>query len=269
MSIESDGMKIASWNMQAVTGTRRYLDYALRFHDGVLPGRKKKSLRIQEAGARLGGFDVLALQECDPGSFRTGFVHQGQALALAAGFEHDAYHVARRMGPMASSALGILSRHPLRNVQGHVLPSRLPGRGALEAMVDHPLGAFRLLVVHLSLGRRDQVRQLAWVHGWVKQQDDLPSVVVGDFNAAPGSLHFDHLIESLGETSVGHTSFPSWKPNRALDHIVVAGCSGDTVTACDFGGSDHLAVSRQIWFKKNAVGACNRHREHGHGPSEG
>ena len=260
-------LKIASWNMQAATGTRRYVDYALRFHDGVLPYRKKKGQRLLQAAERFGGLDVVALQECDPGSVRTGFVHQGQTLASAARFEHTAYHVARRMGPWASSALGLLSRHPLRGIQGHALPSRVPGRAALEALVDHPQGTFRVLVVHLSLGRKDRFHQLAWVQAWMARDPQTPAVVLGDFNASPGCLHFDGFLKHVGEQTHGGASFPSWKPTRALDHIVVAGCSGDVVTVCDFGGSDHLAVTRDIWL--TGEGGGNRHHVRAHGRAEG
>ncbi len=41
----------------------------------------------------------------------------------------------------------------------------------------------------------------------------------------------------------GPPSFPSWAPDRALDHILVAGFRVEDYVALAAAGSDHLAIA--------------------------
>lgn len=237
-------IKALSWNMQAGMGTRRLSDYALRFHENILPAGK--SLRLAQASQKLASFDLVGLQECDLGSWRTGNAHQGRLLAANA-FTHHAFHTTRRISKVAGSGLALLSKFPLVDSQGHALPSRLPGRGALSARVDLPGGQVRVLVVHFSLGWRDQMKQWDWVRRWV-DGSPLPSLVMGDFNVGPGCPLFDSVVEGWGEPFLAPPTFPSWRPSRALDHILVQGVKASAPEVFDPGVSDHLGMARKIWL---------------------
>lgn len=240
----NDSVKALSWNMQAGMGTRRLSDYALRFHENIFPAGKAH--RLAHAARQLASFDLVGLQECDLGSWRTGMLHQGHLLAADA-FAYHAFHTSRRISRVAGSGLALLSKYPLVDAQGHALPSRLPGRGALSARVDTPSGQLRVLVVHFSLGVRDQARQWGWVQDWAADSP-LPSLVMGDFNVGPGCPVFDSVVTNWGESFQAPLSFPSWRPTRALDHILAMGVRAGPPEVFDPGVSDHLGLSREIWL---------------------
>lgn len=235
-------LKVLSWNMQAGIGTRSYRDYALRWHEQV--SRGKKGQRLVRAAETLGAYDVVALQECDFGSWRSGGIHQGDWLAKSAGFSHAHYHLSRRMAPVAGSGLALLSRYPMEAVVGHRLPSLIPGRGALEARILVQGNPLHLLVVHLSLGKRDRARQLQWIQDWRLRQP-APCVVMGDFNASADCSDMQKLIE-VASCQATRPSFPSWRPQRAIDHVLVFGAKPGAIEVVDPLGSDHLALSREV-----------------------
>ncbi len=263
MTETTHSLRVASWNMQAAMGSQRYLDYALRAHENVWCfGRKKKHLLA--ASRELERFDLVALQECDLGSMRSGFVHQGFFLAQEAKFEHTAFHSSRRVGPVASSALAVLSRFPLRNTRSYALPSLIPGRGALETTVDLPGVSFRLLVVHLSLSRRARARQLDWIALW-RSQTDLPTVILGDFNAQSGCPSLQGFSANMDRLHPALKSFPSWNPSKGLDHILTVGLEALEPSVCRLPGSDHMVVARELRLGSHA---CSTRHERGRGPAE-
>ena len=263
MTETTHSLRVASWNMQAAMGSQRYLDYALRAHENVWCfGRKKKHLLA--ASRELERFDLVALQECDLGSMRSGFVHQGFFLAQEAKFEHTAFHSSRRVGPVASSALAVLSRFPLRNTRSYALPSLIPGRGALETTVDLPGASFRLLVVHLSLSRRARARQLDWIALW-RSQTDLPTVILGDFNAQSGCPSLQGFSANMDGLHPALKSFPSWNPSKGLDHILTVGLEALEPSVCRLPGSDHMVVARELRLGSHA---CSTRHERGRGPAE-
>ena len=263
MTENVSALRIASWNMQAVMGSKRYLDYAIRAHENISGFGKRE--RLLEASRALEQFDLVALQECDLGSMRSGFIHQGSFLAQAGQFEHTAFHSSRRVGRVASSALAVLSRFPLLETRAFALPSVIPGRGALEALVEHPQATFRVLVVHLSLSRRARARQLHWIGQW-RAQSELPTVILGDFNAQPECQSLKAFSQDLEGLHPSLKSFPSWNPKKGLDHIFTVGLSAMEPFAHKIPGSDHLAVAREIRFQNR--GGNTRH-EHGREPDEG
>ena len=237
-------IKALSWNMQAGMGTRRLSDYALRAHENVLPAGKSR--RLAAAAQQIANFDIVGLQECDLGSWRTGMTHQGRLLAAEA-FEHHAFHTSRKISRVAGSGLALLSKYPLVDAQGHALPSRLPGRGALSARVETPAGELRVLVVHFSLGPRDQALQWSWVQEWA-DKSSLPSVIMGDFNVGPGCPLFDSVLRDWKQDFLPPPSFPSWRPHRALDHILALRVDAGPPQVFDPGVSDHLGLVREIWL---------------------
>lgn len=240
----SEPIKALSWNMQAGMGTRRLRDYALRVHENILPAGK--AARLVHASKQLASFDLVGIQECDLGSWRSGNAHQGHLLA-ATSFQHHAFHTSRRISKVAGSGLALLSKYPLVDSEGHALPSRLPGRGALSARVETPQGLLRVLVVHFSLGWRDQAQQWDWVRRWV-DRSPLPSLIMGDFNVGPGCPLFDSVLKDWGESFLAPPSFPSWRPSKALDHILVQGVHASAPEVFDPGVSDHLGMVRKIWL---------------------
>jgi endonuclease/exonuclease/phosphatase family metal-dependent hydrolase len=70
-------------------------------------------------------------------------------------------------------------------------------------------------------------------------------VLMGDFNCPAGAPEMRVLYQRtrLAEPVGGPPSFPSWAPERSLDHILVAGFQVDGYQALPAAGSDHLAMA--------------------------
>src|SRR5690606_15218408 len=102
-------LKLLSANIQAGSSTRRYSDYAMRSWSHVLPvGNTRGAL---DAIARLAGnHAIVGLQASDPGRWRSGFTNQSHFLAERGGFAYWTHQPNRRVGNVASSATGLLSK---------------------------------------------------------------------------------------------------------------------------------------------------------------
>jgi endonuclease/exonuclease/phosphatase family metal-dependent hydrolase len=77
---------------------------------------------LQKIGDLLGDFDLVALQEADGGSLRSGYVNQVEHLAHLGAFPYWYQQLNRNLGRLAQHSNGVLSRlkpwaiedHPLR-----------------------------------------------------------------------------------------------------------------------------------------------------------
>ncbi|HLL73755.1 MAG TPA: endonuclease/exonuclease/phosphatase family protein [Pyrinomonadaceae bacterium] len=174
-----------------------------------------------ERGKRLGGIvgalathpdigasDVLLLTELDYGMARTGnrFVARELAEALRLNYAFAPCYVALNKGSgfearaegentLALHGNAVLSRWPLTNAHSLALPNgkdkmrgkekRLGSQRAVVADVEHPLGAFRVVSVHLDAhsSQAHRRRQMAIVLEHLSRlRPALPSVVGGDWN---------------------------------------------------------------------------------------
>ncbi|XQA64357.1 endonuclease/exonuclease/phosphatase family protein [Xanthomonas sacchari] len=239
-------LRVLTANIQAGSSTRRYSDYVTRSWSHALPaGRKRSSL---DAIAQLASdHDIVGLQEADPGSLRSGFTNQTHYLAERAGFNYWSHQPNRRVGGVASSANGLLSRLEPVEVQDHALPGRLGGRGVLLAKFGNGAEGLAVAVAHLSLGANSRAAQLAFI---AELLSDHPNVVLmGDFNCVADRPEMQFLYQRTRLQPPGCVvpTFPSWRPQRAIDHILVSDglrCNAQRAVPAAF--SDHLAVATEI-----------------------
>ena len=124
-------LTLLSCNIQAGARTGSYGEYITRGWSNVLPAGKRSNL--DQIAELVKPYDVIGLQESDPGSLRSGFMNQTHYLAERSELPFWSHQPNRRVGGIASSANGLLSRLPLHEVLDYPLPGRLPGRGALLA----------------------------------------------------------------------------------------------------------------------------------------
>ncbi len=236
-------LRLLSANIQAGSSTRGYHDYVARSWSHVLPaGNKRTSL---DAIAQLAGeHDIVGLNESDPGSLRSGFTNQTHYLAQRAGFDYWSHQPNRRVGGVASSANGLLSRLEPREVIDHALPGRIAGRGVLLARYGDGDKALLIAVAHLSLGANSRAAQLGFIAELL--HDHPNAVLMGDFNCSIQQPEMRALFRSTrlqppeGEVA----TFPSWRPQRAIDHILVGdGLRVSNARARPAASSDHLALS--------------------------
>ncbi|MET0090433.1 MAG: endonuclease/exonuclease/phosphatase family protein [Candidatus Thiodiazotropha sp.] len=245
-------LRLLSYNIQVGADTRRYSEYVTGSWKQMLP-HKDQLNNLNRIAHLLRDYDVVGLQEVDSGSFRSGFVDQTAYLAENAGFPYWYRQVNRRLGKLAQHSNGVLSRVNPSMIAEHRLPG-LPGRGAVLMefqTTEKPLG---ICIMHLALGRRARLRQFSYISDLVSHYSHL--VLMGDFNCGCSSREFQYLIErtNLQGSACDMMTFPSWRPNRKLDHILAS----RTLTVSksevlNYAHSDHLPISLEIELPKDVV----------------
>jgi endonuclease/exonuclease/phosphatase family metal-dependent hydrolase len=246
-------LRLLSANIQAGSSTRSYSDYAVRSWSHVLPaGNKRGALDLI---ARLAGdHDIVGLQESDPGSWRSGFTNQTHYLAERGGFDYWSHQPNRRVGRVASSANGLLSKLEPLEVVDHALPGRISGRGVLMARFGEGDDGLTIAIAHLSLGAGSRLAQLAYI---AELLADRPhAVLMGDFNCTADRPEMEVLYRNtrLQPPACAVHTFPSWRPQRAIDHILVTGDLGcRDMRALPAAASDHLALSMELEIPESAL----------------
>jgi endonuclease/exonuclease/phosphatase family metal-dependent hydrolase len=205
--------------------------------------------------------DLIALQEVDQGTRRSGRVDQAAELGKALKMQHAFVEHFPYQGGKFGVAL--LSRHPIvkaerRGVKG----SRL---AQLDATVRTPSGDVRVLVVHYSVtfpfrdaketAAADAARlREATATAALARSATGPVLVLGDMNDDTGSPVYEQFSPTLQDACdvKGHGIAKTWNsalPITRIDYVwasrqfVVDGCR--TVPS---GASDHLPVVADLHF---------------------
>ncbi len=244
MSPSRKRLRLLSANIQAGSSTRAYADYVTRSWSHVLPNGKRLNL---DALAELAeDFDVVGLQESDPGSLRSGFTNQAEHLAERARFPFWSHQPNRRVSRIAGSGNALLSKLEPSDLLDYALPGRIAGRGVLVAHFGDGASAWHLAVTHLSLGARSRQLQIGFLAELL--QDHPRLVLMGDFNCDADAPEMRPLYRqtALEPPPQRVCTFPSWSPNRCLDHVLVGGMKVHDYRAVPAAGSDHLAVAVEL-----------------------
>lgn len=236
-------LRVLSYNIQIGVQTARYGDYVTRAWRHALPGNGMPQ-HLDRLADVMRHFEFVAVQEADAGSLRTRFVNQIEYLARRAGFSSWGLSVTRDLRPIACHALGFLSRHVPTRVVEYALPSRLPGRRVISIDLGADAGHLHVLVAHLSLGAQARQRQLDFVDGLVPATG--PVLLLGDLNCEARVLRQRQGSRLLIDERTPAT-FPSWRPRRALDHILhSADIRLHRLHALPMAISDHLPLAAEI-----------------------
>lgn len=239
-------LRLLSFNMQVGIGTSRYRDYVLRGWRNVLPSVETDK-NLGRIGQMLADYDIVGLQEIDAGSRRSGYQNQLQMLAEAADFDYWHIQVNRDMGRMAQHGLGLLSRFEPYEVTEHDLPGRIRGRGALMAKFGNPNDPLVVIITHLALTARTRIRQIAYLHELSREHEHV--ILMGDTNCDADTLKREvgGIETRLRSQPQKLATYPSWKPRRGIDHILVSGgIEVSDAQALDVQLSDHLPVAMQV-----------------------
>lgn len=246
-------LRLLSANIQAGSSTRGYHDYVARSWSHVLPAGNKRGA-LDTIAELAGRHDIVGLQEADPGSLRSGFTNQTHYLAERAGFAYWSHQPNRSVAGVASSANGLLSRLEPRLVEDHPLPGRVKGRGVLTASFGDGRNALTVAVAHLSLGSQSRRSQIDFIADILA---GLPhAVLMGDFNCDPEQPEMQQLYRKtqLQPPDRCVPTFPSWRPQRAIDHMLVTpALSLATMQALPAAQSDHLALSVELDVPESAL----------------
>lgn len=239
-------IRLLTYNIHVGLGTSKSHHYLTRAWRHALPGPGMRAT-LDSMAEVMKAYDIVAIQEADAGSLRSQFVNQLEYLARRAGFDHIRETVTRNMAPVARHSIGVLSRHAPAIARAHVLPSNIPGRRALDLQFGPEAGQLRLVVAHLSLGAANRDRQLDYIGDLLPGSG--PVVLAGDLNCGPDVLREHRRLHRL-RLSVPDSApltFPSWRPRRSLDHILVS----DDVLIANLEAlphqlSDHLPLAAEL-----------------------
>ena len=242
--METSRLKIISSNIQAGSITRAYSEYVTRSWSQLIHAGKQGTL--DALAQTFQHFDLVGLQECDPGSMRSGFSNQSDYLAQKANFPHSSHHATRRISRFAGFGNALLSRLEPSSMEHFALPSLIPGRGVLLARFGEGDAAWHVAVTHLSLSAKARRVQIAYLAELLSEKKRL--VLMGDFNcdllAPEMSRLFQFTQLEIPERVL--PTFPSWDAKRPIDHILVGGLKSDNYQTHVAAGSDHLAISLDI-----------------------
>ena len=239
-------LRILSCNILAGASVTRYHEYFTRSWGAVLPGKYKLG-NLDRLAESIAKFDVVGLQEADAGSIRSGFLNQTRYLAETAGLPYWSHQPNRKLSNVSHTANGLISRNPPKEVLDYPLPGRLGGRGVLLARYGEGDGALTVAVAHLSLGIQSRVLQIGFIADLLRDQPNV--VLMGDFNCPPNSPELQLLFDRtrLVRPSQPHPTFPSWRPQRAIDHILVSsGIEVERMWTLPAAFSDHLPLAAEI-----------------------
>lgn len=190
--------------------------------------------------------DVVALQEVDHGTVRSGGIDQAAALGSRVSLSHVHFAAAVPWEGGGEYGLALLARWPLQDVAVKRLPTptgiavpasdREP-RIALGARLVTPVGRLAVVNAHLGLTadqRGDQARVLA---GFVSAYAGAdPVALLGDLNAEPGSVELSPLTRALVDAfrhvprgwrwsfpAGAREDAPEGEGRLACDHILIGG----------------------------------------------
>lgn len=244
--LNKNTLNLLSFNIQVGINTQQYRHYLTRSWQHILPHANRLRTLDRIAGV-LPDFDLVALQEADGGSIRSGFINQTEYLALKGHFPYWHHQINRNLGKLAQHSNGLLSRFEPVSLEDHKLPGLIPGRGAIVARFGNPQEPLTVVMMHLALSKRARNIQLSYIRDVVQHYRHV--VLMGDMNTHADQLLNDSPLKDtyLHAAHWGQNTFPSWQPKRSLDHILIS----PSLIVHRFGVinipiTDHLPVSVEI-----------------------
>jgi len=221
--VEHGRIRVLTWNVHSCIGTDRRFD----------PERVKAIIRSLDP-------DIAALQEVDSRrDLRDGFDLLGNTL----GNHRAAVRTVRtRDGDYGHM---LLSRWEIATWTHHDLSfRRREPRSLIEARIQTDAGPLSVLASHLGLNRGERREQASKIAA-LAEADDLPTVILGDFNEPTGRGTAERMFGKVFRSVGRPATYPSRWPLLPLDRIwfepgldlIAAGVHRDAAQA-----SDHLPL---------------------------
>lgn len=251
-------------------------------HHGVGANGDLDLTRTAAAIAALDA-DLVGLQEVDRNwAGRSAFADQAVDLAnrldTHLAFGASLSRRRRRRGDKQQREYGnaLLSRFPIRNVQTTLLPRPRGGeqRALLDTEVDVHGVVLRCLVTHLHhLMRAERLAQVERINETITDTSsghEIPTVLLGDLNSAPGSAEIrtltEHLVDSWvvggvvgglvagpgGSNGKGCT-YSAQTPFIRIDYVLASpDIAVEQVRVATTDASDHLPVAADLRLPRSS-----------------
>lgn len=246
-SITGTTLKLLSFNIQVGIASTRPHHYVTQSWKHVLPHSKQLE-NLDLISEIVSEYDIVGLQEVDGGSLRSENINQTEYLAHRAEFPYWYHQTNRRIGRIAQHSNGLLCKFDPLDIVEHKLPGPIPGRGAMVVRYGSEQNPLVIVLLHLALGRRARMRQLEYISQVVHTYDHV--VVMGDMNCQADSAEMQSLLNTTGLLAPAGSlnTYPSWRPTRKLDHILVSPSLmvRNFAVLSDVVYSDHLPISMEI-----------------------
>lgn len=166
--------------------------------------------------------DVVTLQEVDSVVARTEGVDQAAELGRLTGMQPLFGRFMDYQG--GAYGMALLSRLPVRSHTNYRLPDGDEPRTALSAVVELPESGRRLRIVGIHFYRTEEERlaQAVKLEELLATEEELPTILAGDFNSTPGSAVLNHLEQSWHVVGKGkdRLTYPSYDPEREIDFFM-------------------------------------------------
>ena len=251
-NIESNQtLRVLSYNLQVGIKTSRPSQYLTGSWKHLIP----HSQRLNNLDNTLGfleQYDIVGLQETDGGSLRSNFINLTEYLADKAHFPHWYHQINRNLGHLAKHSNGLLSRIRPYEIENIRLPGLIPGRQAILAKYGSEKETLAVFVLHLALSKRARMKQLEVIAKKVNQFEH--AIVMGDLNCKVDSDEMQRLFKNtkLHEPIEEHRTFPSWRPQHHIDHILITS-ELEVIKAKPLKHvcSDHLPIMMEIKLPKS------------------
>jgi len=239
-------LRLLSYNIQVGIGGHRLIDYFTQSWKHLLPN-KQTSKNLDQIASMASAYDIVALQEVDGGSLRSGFTNQTEYLARKALFPYWKYQVNRNLGHFAKHSNGLLSRIRPAEILDIKLPGIIPGRQAMVVRFGDKKNPLILITMHLALSKRARHNQIDSICDIISNHEHV--ILMGDLNCQPDSDEISYLLAKtkLCKPEHGLNTFPSWRPRKKFDQILVtSSLEISDVHVLDCLYSDHLPIAMDI-----------------------
>lgn len=166
--------------------------------------------------------DLVALQEVDSVTIRTGGVDQAVALAELTGLES----IFGGFMPYQGGAYGmaVLSRWPVAESRNFRLPDGAEPRTALAVRVTSPATGriVRFVGIHFYRTEEERLGQATRLEEYLSD-DSVPTILAGDFNSMPDSEVMRYLRRgwTVVTKDEDRFTFPSYEPAREIDYVLL------------------------------------------------
>jgi endonuclease/exonuclease/phosphatase family metal-dependent hydrolase len=205
------------------------------------------------ADIRAANLDIVALQEVDNGTRRSGAVDQAAYLARQLHMNHIFGPTMFRVegGRFGNAVLTRLDVLRSRNI-------RLPGsifrvrRKVLETTLRDPVTGLELIFVaaHFSLDAGDRMRSAEWLNK-AYSRIDVPVVLAGDLNEAPSGPAAGLLLDRWAGATTGARlpTYPAADPRIQIDFLLAQPNNRvylENPARSDPSSSDHLLLSARL-----------------------
>jgi endonuclease/exonuclease/phosphatase family metal-dependent hydrolase len=192
-----------------------------RLRIGTWNIRAARSAPLEEIAAEVQAMavDVIALQEVDQRTRRSGFVDEPAAIAASLGFQY--VFAASIKWDEGDYGLAVLSRYPLTEVQRHRLDATTATepRIVLEVTVCAGGRPLRLFNHHADNWAGSREAGFAQLRGILQSYMGGGVLVMGDFNEQPEGEALRYLID-VGLVDLGSELGPRVGNRRRIDYVL-------------------------------------------------